>query len=313
MLKIFISFGLVASTFLLALSNAPADSAGQTTIGVMQYNVKGGQGGWTDIDQIRAKQIQLIVNEIKELKAKASPIDFITLEQAHPPALAEDLREAGLLGWTTIGSQCPQRDPNKSPDDLQLSYSADWALVAKAGQNPLVEGYTANACWEWGRPYNIAYFHNKKTDVNVLFVIVHMPHCWYGLVGCFDEWHVPDFMNDVRKAVGDGLVDLKLLNFIASGDMNELGQDGGPTDFEFVFKQFGAVTKSPNVKTCCQDNGFSASYDHLVTNRGTILETSIIDNGAYPIDPDFDARHPNGEVHNEEHKAIYGVVTLPIQ
>jgi hypothetical protein len=304
-----ISLGLGAGSCLLPLI-FPANAVGQTSVGVIQYNVKGGQGGWTEATQTRAKQVQLIVNEVKALRDHANSVDFISLEQADPPLVAEDLKEAGLEGWTTIASQC-------SFDRLQLSYSPDWELIVNKGlQNPLAEGYAADACWQWGRPYNVAYFHNSKSNTDVLYVIVHMPHCKdirSDNPKCFDDWRVADFGNDVRKVLGTDVADLTGLNLIVSGDMNELGQYGTEADFTKVFQQFGTLTKSPNVQSCCEDHAFSFSYDHIMANKGTIAEPVIINNSAYPIDPDFNKQHPDGKVHNEEHKAIYGVVTLPKQ
>jgi hypothetical protein len=121
------------------------------------------------------------------------------------------------------------------------------------------------------------------------------PICMPLTTRCLDKWRVQDFLDDVHKVVAGEVADLTKLKMIVSGDMNELGEDGGPADFAHIFKQFGEVKKSSNVETCCEDNGFSASYHHFVTNSGTISEPVIIDNGDYPIDPRFNERHPDGK------------------
>lgn len=301
------TFGLLG--WMLAFSPITAKAAGQTAVGVIQYNVKGGQGGWTKKggaqgnEDIRAKQVALIVKEISARKAAGDPVDFITLEQADMPLLQDDLQNAGLLNWNTLISVCKY-------DQIQLSYSPDWQLAA--GTTP------ASGCWQQGRPYNIASFSNARTGATVLYVIVHMPHIQH-LNQCtvpitpsdFGAWHLSSFTGDVAKVAGSG--DLAKLNLIISGDMNELGACGTPGDFANIFSAFGAVTKSPNRNSCCDDNGFTAAFDHIVTNTGTISKTAIIDDGVYPLDPGFNERVCTGSYcpRNEEHKAIYGVVTLP--
>jgi hypothetical protein len=54
-----------------------ADTPDDTQIGVIQYNVKGGQGGWTTSSGILSAQIGIIEHQIN-----SAAVDFIALEQA---------------------------------------------------------------------------------------------------------------------------------------------------------------------------------------------------------------------------------------
>ena len=299
----------------MELRLARADPNSRSPTGIIQYNVKGGQGGWTAESQTRVKQVALIINEIKQLKGAAKPIDFITLEQADQPLLADDLVKAGMRGWTTIVSQCGQNTSKAPPDKIQLSYSDDWVLIkGPALQNPLANSYALDVCWMPGRPYNIAYFKNKRNHLEVIIVVVHLPHCRNrDFAACETGWHSAEFIENLRKVVPGYLTEARQPTLIVSGDLNELGEDGGLMDLAHLFGQSGpAFFKSTNVKTCCEDNGFVGAYDHIVTNGGSISETEIIEDGAYPFNPDFNKHHPNERVHNEEHKAMYSVVMLPM-
>lgn len=57
------------------LENGRADKP--PSIGVIQYNVKGGQGGWTDTDGVLSAQVRIIVNRMR-----SGAVDFVALEQA---------------------------------------------------------------------------------------------------------------------------------------------------------------------------------------------------------------------------------------
>ena len=74
-----------AALALLALSSAgPASGAmaAQFSVGVIEYNAKESQGGWTThYGNVLAKQIKLIVDKISD-KSNPSPVQFIALDQA---------------------------------------------------------------------------------------------------------------------------------------------------------------------------------------------------------------------------------------
>jgi hypothetical protein len=311
-----------------------AMAANQLSIGVIQYNAKASQGGWTSDpaygDPLK-KQIALIVDKIRDT-SNPSPVQFIALEQAgtHSKNCTANndflvscaLEHSGLAGWKTILSECDF-------DQTQLAYSSDWELVATA-HNPLVDGYKSlgskdpDKCWAqaWskGRPYNIAYFQHVKTKETVLFVIVHMPHqypdcagptCPYG--GKY-YWDVPQFKRDIQTVVGAN-VDLKKVHLIVAGDMNDLGNDNDPAKFASIFGDFGNIAisqqkKNPPDPTCCQDNGYQTFFDRIVTNSGDQPQAEVIYLKGYDYPLDKTTDFPNGR-HNEEHKAIYGEVTFP--
>jgi hypothetical protein len=309
--------------------------AGQFSVGVIEYNAKASQGGWTtDYGNVLAKQIKLIVDKIRD-KSNPSPVQFIALDQAGIDSrkctakndflISCALEHNQLPGWTTIISDC-------EPEQIELAYSADWKLVVAANTtNPLVDGYNKedpaqyrNVCWaektpgDRGRPYNIAYFENVASKETVLFVIVHMPHqypdcpganCAYGKY----DWDIPQFKRDVQTVVGAS-VDLTKVHLIAAGDMNDLGNDAVPAKFASIFGDFGAVTISaqaivPPYTTCCANDGYTAGYyDRIVTNSTVTPKYSVIDPNIYPLNKNKTVRH--GRV-NEEHKATYGEVIFP--
>src|ERR1700719_1082766 len=78
-----------AALALLTLSSAGAASgamAGQFSVGVIEYNAKESQGGWTTkYGDVLAKQIKLIVDKIND-KSNPSPVQFIALDQATAPS-----------------------------------------------------------------------------------------------------------------------------------------------------------------------------------------------------------------------------------
>ena len=328
-----------AALAFLALSSAgPASGAmaAQFSVGVIEYNAKESQGGWTtQYGDVLAKQIKLIVDKIRD-KSNPSPVQFIALDQAKAQSrtcIANDdtlvscaLEHNQLPGWTTIVSDC-------EPEQIELAYSKDWKLVvAPNTTNPLVDGYHSddptkfrNVCWaekthgDRGRPYNIAYFENVASKETVLFVIVHMPHqypdnctgskCYAGKY----YWDIPQFKRDVQTVVGAN-VDLTKVHLIAAGDMNDLGNDADPAKFVSIFGDFGAVTISaqsivPPFMTCCEDVDFKAGYyDRIVTNSTVTPKYSVIDPNIYPLNPNKFVKHGKP---NKEHKATYGEVIFP--
>src|SRR6202035_4382960 len=104
-----------AALALLALSSAGPVSgamAAQFSVGVIEYNAKESQGGWTtQYGDVLAKQIKLIVDKIRD-KSNPSPVQFIALDQAKAQSrtcIANDdtlvscaLEHNQLPGWTTI-------------------------------------------------------------------------------------------------------------------------------------------------------------------------------------------------------------------
>ena len=326
-----------AALALLALSSAGPGSGAmagsQFSVGVIEYNAKESQGGWTTkFGDVLGKQIKLIVDKIRD-KSNPSPVQFIALDQAKAESrtcVANDdtlvscaLEHNQLPGWTTIVSDC-------EPEQIELAYSKDWKLVdAPNTTNPLVDGYHnddpakfRSVCWaektkgDRGRPYNIAYFENVASKETVLFVIVHMPHqypdnctgpkCYAGKY----FWDIPQFKADVQTVVGAN-VDLTKVHLIAAGDMNDLGNDADPAKFVSILGDFGAVTISaqtivPPYTTCCESDGYTAGlYDRIVTNSTVAPKYSVIDPNIYPLNKTKIL--PHNRI-NKEHKATYGEV-----
>jgi hypothetical protein len=235
----------------LAFSSYSSNTAEGTQIGIIQYNVKGGQGGWTTVNGVLDKQVQLIANQIK-----TNGVDFITLEQASekpgspdPFSISHRLDKQGLTGWNTIVSVC-----NK--DVTQLSFSSDWRLVEvpKKG-NPLLNaafpqrGWKAGGCEPGsdGRPYNIVYLQNKAM-LKVLLVIVHMPHCHENAAICTSHWNLDRFHEDITMVVGTS--NTSSINLIVAGDMNELGDRGDPNIFDLIFPNFNKLHLSNPLHSC---------------------------------------------------------------
>jgi hypothetical protein len=329
-----------AALALLALSSAGSASGAmagsQFSVGVIEYNAKESQGGWTtQYGDVLGKQIKLIVDKIRD-KSNPSPVQFIALDQAKAQSrtcIANDdtlvscaLEHNQLPGWTTIVSDC-------EPEQIELAYSKDWKLVvAPNTTNPLVDRYHnddptkfRSVCWaektkgDRGRPYNIAYFENVASKETVLFVIVHMPHqypdnctgpkCYAGKY----YWDIPQFKRDVQTVVGAN-VDLTKVHLIVAGDMNDLGNDNDPAKFVSILGDFGAVkiseqTISPPYITCCANDGYTAGlYDRIVTNSTVTPKYSVIDPNIYPLNKTKVLSHNRV---NKEHKATYGEVIFP--
>ena len=126
-----------AAFALLALSSAgPASSAmaGQFSVGVIEYNAKESQGGWTTgYGNVLAKQIKLIVERFATIPVQApcsSSSRSIRPKPSCRTCIANDdtlvscaLEHNQLPGWTTIVSDC-------EPEQIELAYSKDWKLVA---------------------------------------------------------------------------------------------------------------------------------------------------------------------------------------
>jgi len=330
------ALALLIPAILAPLSGA---IAGQFSVGVIEYNAKASQGGWTNNygkpSPPLPLQIDLIANKIKDT-SNPSPVQFIALVQAGDDgsrACPNDyliscaLAGKGLTGWNTIIGMCKY-------DQTQLAYSADWELV-KSKQNPLIDSYDRPVCWaanspvvsDQDRPYNIAYFQNRTSKELLLFVIVHMPHghpdncqgypCPYGNGKLM--WDIPQFKRDVRSVVGSA-VDLKKVHLLVTGDMNDLGNDADPKDFAPIFDDFGDVkiskqAKTPPDATCCANPpGYQYFFDRIVTNGAVepSYEVVYLKGHDYPLDKlkKMPAKPGKKPKLNEEHKATYGVATF---
>ena len=340
---------LVSSVLFFVLSFGPAIADGQISIGVIQYNAKGGQPhmspkGWSSAEIIN-KQVTLVADKMRE--NNPAPVQFITLVQASDPLISHELAKLDknpISGWNTVRGGCEGgARSNTYYEGTQIAYSPEWKLAPNsvAGMhNPLADSFTSSHCFSSGRPYNIAYFQNKKNnDLKVLVIIIHPPHCSLSsgnsdemkqCMANYDEFD--NYDDDVRKVTGTAKNDdLSGINTIISGDTNELGNVGVPDGqdcpdfkgdgnvYKYVFPQFGDLSVS-TIKakkcfkpgetengTCCQSSTprFSNYFDRVVVNRSVADPyEEIIDIGAYPL-------IPNAEPKNEEHKAIYAVVTFP--
>ena len=125
--------GLLTLLFLMILSPSGA-IAGQFSVGVIEYNAKASQGGWTTKygkpSPPLPLQIDLIADKINDT-SNPSPVQFIALVQAgndgttscpNDYLISCALAAKGLTGWKTIISVCKY-------DQTQLAYSSDWELV----------------------------------------------------------------------------------------------------------------------------------------------------------------------------------------
>lgn len=328
-----------AAALMVLLLPCSGAFAGPFSVGVIEYNTKASQGGWsrTGKPPPLPLQLDLIANKVKDT-SNPSPVQFIALVQAGDGGTHDctdgngkpndfliscALNRKGVKGWNTIISVCDY-------DQTQLAYSSDWKLV-----KALVDDYGTDHCWtakDAGRPYNIAYFQNGTSSEKLLFVIVHMPHgypddcptqaCPYG--GGKFAWNIPQFKTDVRSVVGAG-VDLKTVRLLIAGDMNDLGNDADPKRFTPIFDDFGPVNiskqaKTPPDPTCCTDNGFTTFFDRIVTNGSVQPSYEVVyltkGNGLttyYPLNKQTifpNKKDPSKPRHNEEHKATYGVATF---
>lgn len=154
-----------------------------------------------------------------------------------------------------------------------------------------------------GRPYDIAYFKNKKSSLSLLFVVVHLPHCQdpgRNAARCLSNWNIDQFKKDIVAVLGSA--DPKNTNLIMAGDMNELGGMNDPNVFSPVFPSFGKLQISPVLLSCCSDSNWVYSFDRVLANSSYAPTSKILEDGLYPLNP--------GQFQNEEHKAIYGTVVF---
>lgn len=297
---------------------AMADS--QISIGVIQYNAKGGMGGWKTGGEALEAQKSLLMDKINDPK-NPSPVQFITLVQASAPVVSETLK---LQGWNTVKGGC-KGPGGKYFEGTQIAYSGDWELVDDSNiTNPLADDFKSSYCWSPGRPYNIAYFSNKKNGLKLLYLVVHFPHCGgydgdlAALRKCLADWPGLKALDEnVMRVTGVALDKLSAVNVVISGDTNELGDAGAGSaapfpakadGYELIFSHFGKLVVSTlDRPSCCDNNGWSSYFDRIVTNNvadkpyAAIIEPA---SGHYPL---FAQGGPD-----EEHKAIYGVITFPL-
>ena len=338
---------LLSSILFYVLSSSPVIADNQVLIGVIQYNAKGGQPhmypkGWSSADIIN-KQVTLIADKMRE--NNPAPVQFVTLVQATDPVISDEFAQLDknpITGWNTVRGACEGgTSPNPFFEGTQIAYSPEWELTPNSVsgmQNPLADSFTSSHCFSSGRPYNIAYFQNKKNnDLKVLLIVIHPPHCRL-FSGSIDELEqckknydeFDNFDADVRKVTGTAKNgDLTGINTIISGDTNELGNVGVPDNqdcpdfkgdgnvYKYFFPQFGDLSVS-TIKakqcfkpgetengTCCQNSSFSNYFDRVVVNRKVADPyEEIIDIAGYPLIPKAAPR-------NEEHKAVYAVVAFP--
>lgn len=334
-------FLLPAVFWCLQYSDVQADSS--TSFGIIQYNVKAGQGGWSDKNGSRDVEVSLIADKMTDPNLP-SPVEFISLVQVNDSPISTLL---GLENWKTIISGCDaEHDGTAYVAGTQIAYdSKRWKLVDRQNiTNPLSKdkGYNSNLCWaklgshDQGRPYNIAYFEDQRSKTRLLLLVVHMPHCgayprqssegdFFGkgdlnaLAACLEKWDgAPAFYNNILKVTGSTKADLKDINVMIVGDTNELGNattgssgpfTGDPAGYQAVFKNFGhLVVTTLAGTTCCNQDGWTNYFDRVVTNNTSDTPYATIiqpKNCKRPEQcyPLFGAA--------EEHKAIYAVVTFP--
>lgn len=195
-----ILFATACLLFGTAVSSGPSRA---TEIGIIQYNVKGGHGGWTHEDGTLEKQINLIVDRVNR-----SRVDFVALQQAdeRPGEPGPIISDRLPKGWRTIVSAC-----NK--DTTQLAFSSDWELVQDSElKNPLLDGTSPQRGWIRegctrgdGRPYNIAFFQNRESKFRILVVVLHFPHCHKDkdkerdFKACIARWEIERFHQETSE------------------------------------------------------------------------------------------------------------------
>lgn len=339
-------------------------------IGVVQYNVKNSQGGWlayalpTTIDT----QVKIIADRVRiglnrkpsaQITAANATVDFISIVQSDLTVkgssqtyiISELLKtKENLPGWQTINSFCDY-------DGTELAYSTDdWELVKDPKiVNPLVDATDhSSPQYGWGvypkggcdgRPYNIAYFNNKKTGFKLLYIKAHMPHCGdYDTTGnldiktCLtrlDMSLLSHLQQDILSVSGKTQGELGTVNLIMSGDMNEYGanseygKSGVGSAFAQILPGFGTFQLSTPLPTCCANSNYSQymTFDHILATTPNLVTAYILNpsTGGYPLDPNFETRnravceraqeqHPpkNTACANEEHKPIFGFIQFPL-
>lgn len=102
--------------------------------------------------------------------------------------------------------------------------------------------------------------------------------------------------------------DLPKLNLGVSGDMNELGEYSKAINSPELSVSSVPLQKA---RTCIA--AVRTTTTLLLMTRcgqqGTSSDPVIVDDKAYPLDPDFEKYHSYGKVHNEEHKALHLSIT----
>ncbi|MCF6775849.1 hypothetical protein L3V83_04575 [Thiotrichales bacterium 19X7-9] len=311
----FINF-LILSILLVSYANA------NTTIGIIQYNVKGlSKNGNSNIwgnknPTYRNNEINFINQKINDVNA---PVDFIALEEAvvNSSAGASPLLNTLALStnnhqykWQTLRNE--KHLSSGDYDEAQITYDSNrWEKISAMqiqqtcqGTNTC-KGYFTIAAPDHVRPYYMAYFKGIATDnlnKKVLFIALHFPH-----YTSHKQWDTSSFIKTIQQTVGAN-IDLSKVNIILAGDMNEIGPYPASQRLNTLevnanqtFQDYLGVFKKSNIqRTCCHDSKYGNAFDQIaVNNGGSIIRGSVI--------------NPNQEAYlydSEEHKAVYALVSI---
>ena len=279
-----------------------------TSIGVLQYNVKGdvrysrNSGIWSYPGTpanypLQTKQINLIANQ---LLSPSNSVDFIALEQSTidttsgaKPNISDLLRNRNITNWGTVKNL--NHITTNDFDEAQIGYSkVKWTLI----NGTTYAGYWNDTSSEDVRPYVMAEFQNNvDSNLKVIFVALHLPHCDINAPTCANNWSgLADFIHSL-EAIEPDVASAKI---ILAGDFNETAiVPSFFTEFANALNT-GTLTNSPDVNSCCSNDNYTYPLDHVATNipNATFINTMIINDPTvpYPIGLNND---------DEEHKAVY--------
>lgn len=282
--------------------------ASATTIGVLQYNVKGDarytrNGGiWSYAGTagnypLQTKQTNLMANQ---LLSPSYGVDFIALEQSTvdttsgaKPNISDLLRNRNITNWGTVKNL--NHLTTNDFDEAQIGYSKiNWTLV----NGTTYAGYWNDTRSADIRPYVMAEFQNNlDSHLKIIFVALHFPHCDINDATCANNWSgLPEFIHNL-KAIEPYTSSVKI---ILAGDFNETAiVPKFFTEFSNALN-IGTLINSPDVNSCCSNDNYTYPLDHVATNipNATFVNTMIISDPTvpYPIGLNND---------DEEHKAVY--------
>ncbi|MEM7020882.1 MAG: hypothetical protein AAF512_26510, partial [Pseudomonadota bacterium] len=115
----------------------------------------------------------------------------------------------------------------------------------------------------------------------------------------YNEWETSKFFENTKAVTN---IKPRDVNFIAAGDMNEVGANQMFNDIPDISENYGSFKMSDGLPSCCSDSGYGNKFDRVVANRSAKIQSSEIIKYAYPI-----GRHGPDD---EEHKAIYVTLTF---
>jgi hypothetical protein len=282
--------------------------ASATTIGVLQYNVKGdgrdsrNNGIWSYLGTnanypLQTKQINLMANQ---LLSPSNGVDFIALEQSTvdttsgaKPNISDLLRNRNITNWGTVKNL--NHLTTNDFDEAQIGYSKiNWTLI----NGTTYAGYWNDTRSSDIRPYVMAEFQNNRdSHLKIIFVALHLPHCGIDDATCANNWSgLEDFIHSL-KTIEPNTADA---NVILAGDFNETGLlPKFFTEFSNALN-INPLANSPDVNSCCSNDNYSYPLDHVASNipNVTFVNTMIINDPTvpYPIGLNND---------DEEHKAVY--------